>query len=72
MQVSTSAPDSAFEEIAEMSRKLERSEKDFDLMNKQVEQSQCKRPTRRAFFLKVDFEPGLMPNLFDNSGVGRA
>ena len=44
MQVSTSAPDSASEEIAEMSRKLERSEKDLDLMNKQVEQSQGKRP----------------------------
>ena len=44
MQVSSSGPGSISEEIAEMSQKLERSEKDLDLMNKQVEQSQGKRP----------------------------
>ena len=42
MQVSTSALESASEEIAEMNRKLERSEKDLDLMNKRVEWSQGK------------------------------
>jgi hypothetical protein len=58
MQVSNSAPGSISEEIAEMSQKLERSEKDLDLMNKQVEQSQGKRPMRCVFSLKFDFEQG--------------
>jgi hypothetical protein len=34
LQVLTSAPDSTSEEIAEMNRKLERSEKDPELMNR--------------------------------------
>ena len=49
MQVSTLAPGSISEEIAEMSRKLERSEKDLDLMNKQVERSQGKQLPRHVF-----------------------
>ena len=53
MQVSTSAPGSTSEEITKMSWKLERSEKDLDLMNKQVEQSQGKRPMHHVFFLKL-------------------
>lgn len=43
MQVSTSAPNSASEEVAEMNRKLQRSEEDLDLMRKQIEVSQGKR-----------------------------
>ena len=53
MQVSTSAPGSASEEIVEMSQKLGRSEKDLDLMNKQVEQSQGKRAMHHALFFEV-------------------
>ena len=37
--MSTSAPSSASEEIAEMNRKLKRYEKDLKLMNKRIEQS---------------------------------
>ena len=54
MQVSTLAPGSISEEIAEMNRKLERSEKDLDLMNKQVEPSQGKRPM--LFIFECEFK----------------
>nr|XP_020171021.1 tropomyosin-like [Aegilops tauschii subsp. strangulata] len=40
-EVSTSALSFASEEIVEMNRKLERPEKDLDLMNKRVERSQA-------------------------------
>ena len=43
LQVSTSAPSSISEEIAEMNRKLERSQEDLNLVNQRFEQSQGKQ-----------------------------
>ena len=42
LQVLSSAPNSASEEVVEMNRKLQRSEEDLDLMKKQIKLSQGK------------------------------
>ena len=44
LQVSTLAPNSVSEDIAEVNRKLERSQEDLNLMNQWFKQSQGKRP----------------------------
>ena len=74
LQVSTSVPSSAFEDIAEMNWNLERSEKDLDLMNKQIEQSQSKSQNIIKFTLHKDsfVKKKLMMNCLNDNGFDRA
>ena len=51
-QVSTLVPNSISEEIAEMNRKLERSEEDLNLANQRFEQSKGKQFERAWYFAR--------------------